>query len=367
MKIEFVDLQKQYQTYKPEFDEAIHAVLNKSNYILGEEVEKFEKDFATYCETKHCIGVASGTDALFLILKALEIGHGDEVITVSNTFIASALTISMAGATPVFVEMDEKTYNIDPQAIEAKITAKTKAIMPVHLYGQPAAMEELQAIAKKHNLYIVEDACQGHGSRYKGKRVGGIGNAAAFSFYPGKNLGAYGDGGAITTNDDDLAFKMRMLRNYGQKVKYHHLMKGFNSRLDTIQAAVLNVKLKYLDQWNSRRREIAQKYTELLSPLGIKTPFVSPDCEHIFHIYLIQVEKRDELMKYLGTQGITALIHYPVPIHMQEAYKELGYKKGDFPKTETYSEKILSLPMFAELTDEEVEYICSKIKEFYQG
>jgi dTDP-4-amino-4,6-dideoxygalactose transaminase len=366
MNIQFVDVQKQYQTYKKELDEAIHSVLNKSNYILGEEVHQFEKEFAAYCQTKHCIAVASGTDALFLALKALDIGPGDEVITVANTFIASVITISMSGATPVLVDMDPQTYNIDVTTIEKKITKKTKAIMPVHLYGQPADMDALKKIAKKHKLYIIEDACQAHGARYKGKRVGGIADIAAFSFYPGKNLGAYGDGGALTTNDNKLAEKLYLLRNYGQKVKYHHLIKGYNSRLDTIQAAVLRTKLKHLDTWNKKRREHAEQYDSLLSELGMVTPHVLPQTEHVYHLYVIQVQKRDKLIEYLGKHGISALIHYPVPVHLQKAYKELGYKEGDFPITEAFTKNIVSLPMFAELEKKEIEYICEKIKDFYQ-
>lgn len=364
MNINFVDLQRQYQAHKEEFDKAINGVLGKSDFILGKDVELFEQEFAAFCGVKHCISVASGTDALFLILKAMDIGPGDEVITVDNTFIASALVISMTGATPVLVDMDPVTYNIDPAKIEARITKKTKAILPVDLYGQPADMDEIRKIAQKHKLMIVEDACQAHGAHYKGKRAGTLGDAAAFSFYPGKNLGAYGDGGAITTDNDELAGKIRMLRNYGQTKKYYHIMKGFNSRLDTIQAAVLRVKLSHLDEWNARRQQIAERYTKGLVDLGVITPQVLKNADSVYHIYLIQVADRDGLMAYLKEQGVTALIHYPVPIHQQEAYKELGYKTGDFPETETYAPRILSLPIFPELTDEEVDYIVAKIHEF---
>lgn len=365
MKINFVDIQKQYKLHKKELNRAIQQVLDRSDFILGKDVELFEKEFADYCDSKYCIGVASGTDALFLILKALNVGPGDEVITVANTFIATALTISMVGATPVLVDMDPKTYNIDPNLIEKAITKKTKVIMPVHLYGQPAEMSKINALAKKYKLTVVEDACQAHGALYKGRKTGSLGRVAAFSFYPGKNLGAYGDGGAITTSDRELADKIRMLRNYGQLKKYHHIMKGFNSRLDTIQAAVLRVKLKYLDKWNKRRREIAARYTNGLKNTEIITPKMQKSIDSVFHIYLLEVENRDALITYLGEKGITALIHYPVPIHMQQAYADLGYKMGDYPNTEKYTNKIVSLPMYPELTNHEVDYVVRCIKRFY--
>lgn len=364
MKINFVDIQKQYKTHKKEFDFAIQQVLDRSDFILGKDVELFEKEFADYCNSKYCIGVASGTDALFLILKALAIGPGDEVITVANTFIATALTISMVGAKPVLVDMDSHTYNIDVNAIEKAITKRTKAIMPVHLYGQPADMSKINAIAKKYKLVVVEDACQAHGALYKGKKAGSLGKVAAFSFYPGKNLGAYGDGGAITTSDKVLAEKIRMLRNYGSLKKYYHIMKGYNSRLDTIQAAVLRVKLRHLDTWNKRRREIAARYSKGMNSLGLVIPTSLKSAESVFHIYLIQAEKRDELIQYLGENGITALIHYPVPIHLQQAYVDLGYKLGDFPKTEEYVKKIVSLPMYPEMSNIEVDYVIEKVKDF---
>ena len=364
MKINFVDLQKQYQNYKEEIDEAVHGVLNKSNYVLGDEVEKFEEEFSSYCEVKYCIGVDSGTDALFLSLKALNIGLGDEVITVANTFIATAFAISMTGAKPVFVDVNPDTYNIDVNRIEEKITFRTKAILPVHLYGQPADMKPILESAKKYNLFVIEDSCQAHGAKYREKRTGSFGDIAAFSFYPGKNLGAYGDGGAITTNNEDLAEKIKMLRNYGQKMKHNHLIKGFNSRLDTIQAAILRVKLKYLDEWNQRRRENAQKYNELLSGLDVVLPKELGGIEPVYHLYVIQTERRNELLEYLANKEISAGIHYPIPIHLQPAYKELGYKRGDFLITETLSQKVLSLPMFSTLKDEEIIYICDLIRKF---
>lgn len=364
MNINFVDLKKQYQSIKIEIDNAIQNVLDKTDFILGEDVTLFEKEYAEFCDAKYCIGISSGCDALMLSLKALGIGKGDQVITVANTFIASALAISMVDATPVLIDMDPNTYNIDVKKIEDKITPKTKAILPVHLYGQPVDMDIIMGVAKKHNLFVIEDACQAHGAKFKGKRVGSIGHISAFSFYPGKNLGAYGDAGAITTNDPKLAEKILLLHNYGSKIKYQHLIKGYNFRLDTIQAAVLRVKLRHLNKWNARRREIADMYTNGLKGTVI-TPKTLEEVESIYHLYVVQVDKRSDLQEYLKKKGIITLIHYPIPIHLQQAYVELGYKKGDFPNTEISSEKILSLPMYAELSNEEVEYIIKSVKEFY--
>ncbi len=367
MKVNFVDLQKQYQDHKQELDAAALEVFTKCNFILGNQVEEFETNFAAFCETAHAIGVASGTDALVLALKALDIGPGDEVITVPNTYIATALAISLVGATPVFVDINPQTYNIDTNKIEAAINPRTKAIVPVHLYGQPADMDPIAAIAKEYKLYVIEDACQAHGARYKGKRVGGLGDIAAFSFYPGKNLGAYGDGGAITTNNMKLAEKLKLLRNYGQKVKYHHLIKGHNSRLDTVQAAILNVKLKYLEEWNRKRREHALKYKRLLKEKNLVKPYELPSTEPVYHLYVIQIAKRNELLKYFAEKEISAGIHYPVPIHLQPAYTELGYARGSFPHTETYAEKIISLPMFSELTDDQIEFVCNELANFQKS
>lgn len=365
MNINFVDLKKQYKSIKNEVDSAIQNVLDRTDFILGEDVTLFEKEYAKYCGVKYCIGVSSGCDALMLSLKALGVQEGDEVITVANTFIASALTISMVGAIPVLVDMDLDTFNIDVNQIEAKITKKTKAILPVHLYGQPVDMDSIMKIAKKHNLFVIEDACQAHGAKYIGQRAGSIGDVSAFSFYPGKNLGAYGDGGAVTTNDPEIAEKILILRNYGSKKKYHHLVKGYNFRLDTVQAAVLRVKLRYLDAWNDRRREIAAMYTKGLEGI-VKTPTVLDGVEPIYHLYVIEVEKREKLQEFLKEKGVTTLIHYPIPIHLQPAYAELGYKKGDFPLTDRSSERILSLPMYAELSNEEIKYITNSIKQFYK-
>jgi dTDP-4-amino-4,6-dideoxygalactose transaminase len=365
MKINLVDIQKQYREHEKEIDAAIKKVTTKGDFILGEDVKLFEEEFAKFCDTKYCIGVASGTDALFFALKALEIGAGDEVITAANTFIATTLAISMTGAKPVLVDMDPRTYNIDISQIEKKITKKTKAIIPVHLYGQPADIDPIKKLAKKYKLKILEDAAQAQGARYKGKRTGGLGDIAGFSFYPGKNIGAFGDAGAITTNDKKLAEKIILLRNWGMKVKYYHEIKGYNSRLDTIQAAVLRVKLKHLDRWNKRRRSIAKKYDSLFADTSFVIPHMLPDVESVYHVYLIQVPKRDALLEFLKKNDINAGIHYPIPLHLQKANKDLGYKKGDFPNTEQYSKKIISLPIYPELTDEEVEYIVGKVKKFY--
>jgi dTDP-4-amino-4,6-dideoxygalactose transaminase len=363
-KVPFVDLSAQYQTIKTEVDAAMASVIQNTAFILGPEVRKLEEEFAQFCESKFAVGVDSGTSAIELIMRALEIGPGDEVIIPANTFIATALGVSFTGAIPVFVEPDPLTYNIDVKKIEAAITKHTKAIMPVHLYGQTVDMDAILEIAKKHNLFVVEDACQAHGALYKGKRAGSMGIASAFSFYPGKNLGAYGDGGAITTNDEKINAKLRRLRDYGQSEKYHHDELGYNRRLDSIQAAILRVKLRYLDSWNQARRDHANLYTKLLSGTRYVTPTVPAFAEPIWHLYVIQTEKRDELMKHLSSKGISTGIHYPIPIHLQGAYSNLGHKAGEFPVTEEMSDRIVSLPMFAELSDEMVEYVVNGLKTF---
>ncbi|HRO24292.1 MAG TPA: DegT/DnrJ/EryC1/StrS family aminotransferase, partial [Promineifilum sp.] len=342
MEIPFVDLRAQYRQIQNEVDPAVLAVMQRGDFILGGAVTEFEKAFAAYCGARYCIGVDSGYSALELIIRAYDIGPGDEVITAANTFIATTLGISNAGATPVLVDCDPETYNIDVNKIEAAITPRTKAIMPVHLYGQPADMDVIRAIARKHNLYVFEDAAQASGARYKGRMAGSLGDAAAFSFYPGKNLGAYGDGGAVTTNDADIAEKIRLLRNIGQKVKYFHEIKGFNNRLDTMQAAVLGVKLPYLNDWNASRRRAAATYADLLVDLPIITPTTADYAEHIFHLYVVRVSDREALMEYLKKAGVATGLHYPIPIHLQPAYAELGYKPGDFPITEAYAETIVS-------------------------
>jgi dTDP-4-amino-4,6-dideoxygalactose transaminase len=363
MDIKFVDLGRQYEGIKEEVNQAISKVMENTSFILGDDVSLFEKNFAEFCGSKFCIGVDSGTSALHLALRALGVKQGDEVITVPNTFIATALAISFSGAKPVFVDVDEKTYNMNPALIEKAITPNTKAIMPVHLYGQACDMDPIREIAEKHGLSIVEDACQAHGAEYKSKKVP-VTSIGCFSFYPGKNLGAYGDAGAVVTNDEEITEKINMLRNYGQKVKYEHLMQGFNNRLDSIQAAVLNVKLKFIEQWNNARREHAKLYNELLSGV-VETPYEADYAKHIYHIYHVRSKERDELQKHLTEKGIGNVIHYPTPIHLQKAYSSLGLGKGSFPVAEKSANELLSLPMFPELKDEEIEYVGKCIKEFF--
>lgn len=342
--IPFLDLVQTYLELKTELDVAFQRVMNSGWYIQGEELSAFESEFADYCNVKYCIGVGNGLDALHLILRAMDIGAGDEVIVPSNTFIATWLAVSYAGATPVPVEPDETTYNIDPTRIEAAITAKTRAIMPVHLYGQPADMEPILEIARRYKLKVVEDAAQAHGARYKGKRVGGLGNAAGFSFYPGKNLGAFGDGGAVTTNDSMIAEKVKSLRNYGSQKKYSHDVKGFNSRLDELQAAFLRVKLRHLDEWNGRRHKIADQYfKELLSHDYLTLPQVPPWAEPVWHLFVVRMPLRDRLQKHLADCGIQTLIHYPIPPHKQGAYQEFSHLS--LPVSERIHKEVLSLPM----------------------
>lgn len=367
MAIPLVDLQVQYRALSEEINRAVQAVMERGDFILGSEVSAFEEEFAAYCGARYAVGLANGTDALHLCLRACGIGRGDEVITAANSFIASASAISFTGATPVFADVDPRTCTIAPRAIEAAITPRTRAIVPVHLYGHPADMDPILAIARRHGLIVVEDACQAHGAEYKGRRVGSLGDAAAFSFYPGKNLGAYGDGGAATTNDPDVAERLRMLRNYGQRVKYQHDFLAFNSRLDTLQAAILRVKLRYLDAWNERRRQAAALYTARLAPQGVSTPCVSPDVQHVFHLYVIRWRERDALLHALNRQGIGAGIHYPVPIPQQKAYCGLGYQPGDFPVTEALCREVLSLPIFPEITPEQIEAVCAAVTAFLQA
>ncbi len=364
MKIPLVDIQTQYQNLSQEINEKVFYVIKRGDFILGEEVKLFEEDFAKYCQTKYALGMSSGTDALKLSLLAGGVKEGDEVITAANTFVATVDAISQTGAKPVLIDINPDNYNLDLNQLEKAVTKKTKAIIPVHLYGQPVDMDKVKEIAQANNLLVVEDACQAHGAEYKGKRTGSLGDIATFSFYPGKNLGAFGDGGAITTNNEEFAEKIRMLRHYGQKKKYFHEIKGFNNRLDTIQAAVLRVKLKHLDEWNKARGNWAQKYTELLKETSLITPKIESWADHVFHLYVVRSQKRDELINFLKEKEIGAGIHYPVPIHFQEAYKDLGHKKGDFPMTEKAANEIISLPMFPELTEEKINYIVKAIKEF---
>lgn len=367
MQIPLVDLKTQYLTLSKQIDQAINKILRSSSFIKGEPLEEFEQSFAKFIGTKYAVGVASGTDALHLSLLALGIGPGDEVILPVYTFIATAYAVLYVGAKPVFIDIDPLTYNIDVSKIEEKITKKTKAIISVHLYGQPADMDKILSIAKKYKLLVLEDAAQAHGALYKKRSVGTFGKLAAFSFYPGKNLGAYGDGGAITTNSAKLATSLRELREYGSKSKYIFNMLGYNSRLDSLQAAILGVKLKYLNEWNKKRQSAADYYTKKIYqeiPF-IKTPTITKKTTSVFHLYVIQTPKRDQLLKYLSSLGIQAGIHYPIPLHLQKSLRSLDYKKGDFPIAERLSQKILSLPIYPELTFKQQDYIVESMKSFY--
>ncbi len=365
--IPFIDLKRQFSFLGPEIEASIKKVMEKGDFILGHEVTLFEKEFAGYCQTKYAVGVANGTDAILLALKTLGIGPSDEVIIPVNTFIATALPIVNLGAKPVFVDVDKNTYNIDVDKIEEKITKKTKAIIPVHLYGQIANMKKIMSIARKHKLYVIEDACQAHGSEYKGKRAGSFGDIGCFSFYPGKNLGAYGDAGAITTNNKNLSEKIKILRNVGQKEKYHHIELGHNSRLDTVQAAILRIKLPHLNIWNEKRRQHVALYKKLLSVLDIVLPYEPNENLSNYHLYVVRVKKRDDLLSYLKEQGIYCGIHYPIPLHLQKCLASLGYKEKDFPIAEHQAKEIISLPMFPELKEKEIELITNHIKKFYDN
>ncbi len=364
MKIPLVDLKAQYDSIKNEIHVAIFHTLETSQFILGEGVEGFEKDFAQYCEARFAVGTSSGTSALHLALLAMSVGAGDEVITVSQTFIATAEAISLTGARPVFIDIDEKTYCMDPSKIEKAITKKTKVILPVHLYGHPADMDPILAIAKKHRLLVLEDACQAHGALYKAKRVGGLGHAACFSFYPGKNLGAYGEGGAVVTSDAEIATKIKKLRNHGGLKKYEHEILGMNARLEGIQGAILRAKLPFLDRWNELRRQNAERYQGLLKELNMVLPREASYAKSVFHVYVIRVQERDRLNAYLNENGISSVIHYPVPNHLLKFYRELGYREGSLPVTEKVSKEVLSLPLYPELTEEQMQYVADTIHSF---
>lgn len=363
-QVNFVDLKAQYWSIAPEIDAAMADVLQNTAFILGKGVSDFEKEFAQYCQAQYAIGVDSGTSALELTLRAFGIGEGDEVITAANTFIATALAISYTGAQPVLVDIDPHTYNIDPNLLTDAISNKTKAIIPVHLYGQPADMDPVLEIARSNGLFVIEDACQAHGAKYKSKRVGGIGDAAAFSFYPAKNLGAFGDAGMVVTNNEEIADHIRVLRDVGQREKYHHEVKGYNHRLDNLQAAVLRVKLKYLDEWNTARRHHAQQYNDLFAGSQVITPSTPDYAEPVYHLYIARVEDRDGLQEHLAERKVFTGIHYPIPIHLQAAYQDLGYKHGDFPITERYANQILSLPMYAELTPEMIDLTVNSVLSY---
>lgn len=358
MEVPFLDLKAPYFELKTELDEAYQRVMASGWYIMGNEVEAFEQEFAQYCGARHCIGVGNGLEALHLILRAWGIGSGDEVIVPANTYIATWLAVTYTGATPVPVEPDEKTYNIDPSKIESAITEKTRAIIPVHLYGQPADMQAINAVAIRYNLKVLEDAAQAHGAKCHGKKTGVLGDAAGFSFYPGKNLGAFGDAGAVTTNDDELADKVRVLRNYGSQVKYHNEVVGFNSRLDELQAALLRVKLRYIDEWNKRRTQVAQSYLRKLADnKNIILPYVPEWTTPVWHLFVIRTKQREELQKKLANAGIGNLIHYPIPPHLSGAYKKYSWMKGDFPISERLTDEVLSLPMGPHMTVDQAEYL----------
>ena len=368
MGVPFFDLKRQYHSIKEELNAALQQVMDSCRFVLGEKVISFEKEFASFCGTDFSVGVANGTDALRLALLACGIGKGDEVITVPNTFIATTEAISQTGAKIVFVDVDPETYNIDVSQIEEKINERTRAMVPVHLFGQPADMDAIMKIAKKYDLKVVEDTCQAHGAEYKDKKAGSIGDAGCFSFYPSKNLGAFGDGGIVVTNDEEVAQKVRMFRDHGQIKKYEHSVEGANSRLDEIQAAILEVKLRMLDEWNRLRRRSASVYDGLLQDVDeVVRPLEAECAKHVYHLYVIRTHKRDELQEWLTLQGIGTGLHYPVPLHLQEAYEYLGYKEGDFPGAEECAKEILSLPMFPELTGEEIAKVASEIKTFFAG
>lgn len=364
MKVPFVTFKPLEKELDKDLRDAFERVYNRSWYIEGVEDEAFEKAFAEYSDSKYCVGVGNGLDALFLSLKALGIKEGDEVIVPSNTYIATALAVTYTGATPIFVEPDIRTFNIDPTKIEAAITNKTKAIMPVHLYGQACDMDPIMEVAKKYNLYVVEDCAQAHGAKYNGKVIGSFGDAAGFSFYPGKNLGAFGDAGATVTNNEELAKKVRALGNYGSDYKYHHIYQGNNSRLDELQAAFLAAKLPHLNKVNAERRKIAQKYLDGINNPEIILPFVPEYAEPVWHIFGIRCNRRNELEKFLNDAGISTNKHYPIPMHLQGCYADLGFKKGDYPIAEEISETELSIPMYYGMTDEEIQYVIDRINEF---
>jgi len=373
--VPFIDLKRQYKEIEVEILSATQRVYEKGRFILGEEVSAFEKEFSHYCGVRYGVGVGSGTDALYLALKAAGIGEGDEVVTVANSFVATALAISFTGAKPLFVDIDPKTYTMDPNHLELLLKhqkakgsgRKIKAILPVHLYGHPAEMDSIMEIADRYDLIVIEDACQAHGARYGKKKVGSFGAMGCFSFYPTKNLGGYGDGGMVVTNHKRYDQNLRLLRCYGERKKYQHILKGHNSRLDEIQAAILRVKLKYLDQWNGERRRKARLYTKMLSLLGVVCPSEKKGVRHVYHLYTIKTKKRDSLQTFLKKRGIETLIHYPIPIPLQKAYRELEYHKRDLPLTNQWSRKILSLPFFPEMKESEMEEVVHEVNNFLIG
>jgi dTDP-4-amino-4,6-dideoxygalactose transaminase len=365
--IPFLDLKTQYLSIKDEIDTAVLKVLESTQFVLGDEVTALEQEFANYCSAEHGIAVNTGTSALHLALLAAGIGAGDEVITIPFTFVATVAAICYTGATPIFVDIDPVSYTIDVTQIEKAITERTKAILPVHLYGQPADMEPIMEIARRHGLTVIEDAAQAHEAEYKGQRIGSIGDIGCFSFYPGKNLGAYGEGGMIVTNNPEYAHTMQMLRDWGQERKYHHVIKGYNYRMDGIQGAILRVKLRYLEKWTEARRANAAQYDALLKDLSLTIPTVMPYSRHVYHVYAVRSPQRDELQQKLNDQGIQTGIHYPIPVHLQPAYSDLGYKVGDFPHSELAAREVFSLPMYAELTPPQINIVADSLQGILQG
>lgn len=361
MQVPFLDLKTQYKSIKQEIDKAITNVIKETAFVGGEYVKRFEEEFADFCQAKHCVGVANGTDALFIALRALGIGKGDEVITAANSFIATSEAITMAGARVVFVDCDHQTHNIDVKKIPSAVTPQTKAIIPVHLYGQPADMVTLQKIAKEYGLFLIEDAAQAHGAEINGQKVGCFGQMACFSFYPGKNLGAYGDAGAIVTNDEELAIKCRMLGNHGRIKKYDHDFEGMNSRLDGLQAAILSAKLRYLEDWTKKRREVADSYKNFLHNSKVIIPMEAVGVKHVYHLYVVRVPRRNAIQAALKERGINTGIHYPVALPNLKAYEYLGYRPIDFPIATQYSKEILSLPIYPELRRSQIEYVCKQL------
>lgn len=363
LKVPYFDLTQQYESLSGEIVPALEKVCRGASFILGEEVESFEREFAAYCGVKHCVALNSGTSALHLGLMAAGIGAGDEVITTSNTFIATAEAIHYAAATPVFIDVHPSTANIDPGQIEQAITPRTRAIIPVHLYGRPVDLDAISEIATRHRLTMIEDACQAHGARLHGKRVGGFGHSAAFSFYPGKNLGAYGEGGALTTNDDEVARLARSLRSHGESTRYLHAYVGYNYRMDGFQGAVLNIKLRRLDEWNEKRRQHAALYRKLLEESRVELPHDPADGDCVYHLFVVYVNNRDQVRAKLAERGVQTAVHYPKPVHLQEAFEHLGYKLGSLPHTERACDRVLSMPIFPELTSEQVEYAARTLAE----
>jgi dTDP-4-amino-4,6-dideoxygalactose transaminase len=364
MNVPFIDLRTQHRVLRQELDEAFRQVMDRCDFALGEGVARFEEEFAAFCGARYAIGVDSGLSALKLSLRAYGIGPGDEVIVPAHTFIATAAAVTFSGARPILVDVDPATYNLDVAKIESAVTQRTKAIIPVHLYGLPAEMDAILSVADRRGLVVIEDACQAHGALYRDQRAGSLGHAAAFSFYPTKNLGGCGDAGMVTTGDASVAEKVRAMRNCGQKQKYYHELPPYNHRMDTLQAVMLGVKLRYLEDWIEARQRNAALYTELFAGTDVVTPSETPEATHVYHLYVIRTTRRDELQIYLREQGIGAAIHYPVPIHLQPFYSEDGFRKGQFPVTERVCDEILSLPMFPEMTTDQIEYVAQKVIEF---